>query len=199
MESLLRRTVGAAALLCLTPVIAVSQAMAGTNVFDPSLGFCEELNCSSEQISGTTGELTGTVSGVNLLPWTVQIFAPGAGFCLRVEVVSQTQDLVMNLVEPDGSAFFDDDSAGGLRPLIKVNPTSDRGWNTLQVSRFAGEFPDDGGSNFTLLYGLYPGNNRNCANPTQERLLVAEKDSGGKSEVDVAAMGADKFDSENMP
>ena len=52
-------------------------------------------------MSGTTGELTGTVSGVNILPWTVQIFAPGAGFCLRAEVVSQTQDLVMNLVEPD--------------------------------------------------------------------------------------------------
>ena len=199
MERFLRRTVGAAALLGLTPVIAVSEAMAGTYVFDPTTDPCGQPNCSSEQVSGTVGELTGAQSTENLLPWTLQVFAT-RGLCLRLEVLSQDQDLIMNVVEPDGSTFFDDDGAGDLRPLVKIANTSDRGWNTVQISRFAGEFPDTSGSNFRLAYGTYPAGNANCANPTQdlaEDLVPLRRAArGGKPEVDPFDMGVGDFDPE---
>ena len=88
----------------------------------------------------------------NTLPWTLRIFSP-VDTCLRAEVISQTRDLEIVLVQPDGTVFRDDDGGLGLQPLVKVDGTSDRGWNTLQVSRFNG---DALGANFTMLYGVYP-------------------------------------------
>jgi hypothetical protein len=146
--------------------IAASTAMAttvhATPIFDPSSSTCTTANCSSETISGTFGVLGAAQSA---LPWTVEIFSFPQR-CLRVEVTSQTTDLELVVVAPNGTVFRNDD--GGIAPcfncpLVKVGNTPNQGWYTVQVAQFAG-----GGnfSNFTLRYGVYPLNNANCSVPT---------------------------------
>jgi hypothetical protein len=162
-------------------------------VFDPSFDSCTGINCSSEEISGTVGGLAGASATDNALPWTVMIFSP-AGTCLRAEVTSQTRDLEIVLVQPDGTVFRDDDGGVGLQPLVKVDGTSDRGWNTLQVSRFNG---DALGANFTMLYGVYPRGNPNCAAPTTPRSLLAR--SSKSEESDIFAIDDEAFDLEAAP
>jgi hypothetical protein len=191
MRRITRRTIGAATFLTLSSAIAVNHAAAGTNVFDPSFGSCTSDNCSSEQISGTVGGLA--IANDNTLPWTVKIFAP-ANSCLRAEVISQTQDLEIVLVQPDGTVFRDDDGGVGLQPLVKVDGTSNRGWNTLQVSRFNG---DALGADFTMLYGVYPRGNPNCAAPTTPRSVVAR--SNKSEESDNSAIDGEAFDPEAAP
>jgi hypothetical protein len=179
--------------LTLSSVVAANQAAAGTNVFDPTFDSCTGINCSSEEISGTVGGLAGASATDNALPWTVMIFSP-AGTCLRAEVTSQTRDLEIVLVQPDGTVFRDDDGGVGLQPLVKVDGTSDRGWNTLQVSRFNG---DALGANFTMLYGVYPRGNPNCAAPTTPRSLLAR--SSKSEESDIFAIDDEAFDLEAAP
>lgn len=190
MRRITRRTLGAATFLALTQAIAVNHAAASTNVFDPSFSSCTSNNCSSEEISGTVGNFAGTN---NTLAWTVNIFTPGNS-CLRAEVISQTRDLEIVLVQPDGTVFRDDDGGVGLQPLVKIDGTSDRGWNTLQVSRFNG---DALGADFTMLYGVYPRGNPNCATPTTPRSLVVR--SNKSEESDSFAIDDEAFDPEAAP
>lgn len=169
--------IGATAVAGVLVVTAFAEASASTRVFDPSTSACNTINCSSESISGTVGGF-GTGATANTLPWTLQVFAIPSR-CLRLEVTAQGADLEMVLVAPNGTVLRDDDGAGSLRPLIKFNPTPNRGWYTLQVARFNG---DATGSDFTLRYGLYTLNNPNCAAPTRpqisRQLRTLEKEAG---------------------
>jgi hypothetical protein len=153
---------------------AIASTALSTTVFDPSSSTCTTPNCSSEAISGTFGALGAAQSA---LPWTVEIFS-FAQRCLRVEVTSQTADLEIVVVAPNGTIFRNDDT--GLAPcpncpLVKIGNTPNQGWYTVQVSHFAGAANF---TNFTLLHGQYPLNNANCATPTtpqSSRALTTQK------------------------
>jgi hypothetical protein len=148
--------------LAIAASVAIDGTVRATPIFDPSSSTCTTANCSSETISGTFGALGAAQSA---LPWTVEIFALPQ-VCLRVEVTAQTQDLELVVVAPNGTVFRNDD--GGVAPcpncpLVQVGNTPSQGWYTVQVAQFAG---GAGFSNFTLLYGVYPLDNPNCATPT---------------------------------
>jgi hypothetical protein len=153
---------------------AIASTAHSTPVFDPSSSTCTTVNCSSETISGTFGALGAPESA---LPWTVEIFA-FAQRCLRVEITSQTRDLEIVVVAPNGTIFRNDDSGLGPCPncpLVKVGNTPNQGWYTVQVAQFTG---GSNFSNFTLRHGLYPVNNANCATPTtpqRSRALTTQK------------------------
>jgi hypothetical protein len=134
-----------------------------TPIFDPGTSTCTGVNCSSVRIDGVVRETTGEVR-----PWVIELFA-NPGTCLRAHVTAEGADLKAVLIAPNGNVYRNDDS--GLSscpncPLIKVDPTpgSDQGFYTLQLSHWLG-VPVT--ANFTLLYGLYPSGNPNCASPIQ--------------------------------
>ncbi len=186
------RKITSAFVFGLAVLAAVSQAEAGSNAFDPSFDGCNTLNCSSERISGTVVSFGNNVDGFALLPWTLRIFSP-PNFCVRAEIVAQAVDLEMVLVRSDGIAFRDDNGGVGARPLIKANSTGSFGYGTLQVSKVNGAAP---GGNFTLLYGVYPLNNVNCAALTQPRSIFDRSSKTGNNE---SLDDFDSFDSEMAP
>src|SRR6476620_11738929 len=102
--------------LCVSTLLLASPALAGDEIFDPTITTCTSLNCQSKDINGTI-----LSSATNAAQWTASVYA-GAGECLRIAVTVQYTDLIATLSAPGGTLFRDDDSGGSLRPLIKVDP-----------------------------------------------------------------------------
>jgi hypothetical protein len=119
---------------------------------------CTANNCGSELLSGTVVRYIGTFA----YPWVAQAVGV-TGNCLRFEVISQTQDLEMTVVAPNGNVYRNDDQVGNDRPLVKINPAPNTGLYTIHISSFNGN-PID--SNFQLRWNRYNGGNPNCASPT---------------------------------
>jgi hypothetical protein len=94
----------------------------------------------------------------NVDPFVVQVYS-GGNECVRIAVTRQNADLTATLVAPDGNSWFDDDSNGSLRPLLRVI-TSSRGWYPLVISSFAGFTAT---TDFTLVYGRFPPSSSQCA------------------------------------
>jgi hypothetical protein len=70
------------------------------------------------------------------------------------------------LIAPNGNVYRNDDSGVSSCsncPLVKVDPTPDPGWYTLQISTWNGASIE---GNFILLYGLYNSGNPDCASST---------------------------------
>ncbi len=145
---------------------APAQTLWATGIFDPSPSACTTANCSSIRIDGKV--IADNRSPAIAQPWVIELFA-NSGTCLRIQVTAQTTDLEAVLIAPDGTVYRNDDGGGACPtcPLIKVDPTPDRGWYTLQISHFAGDPVE---ANFTLQYALYtpssPAGNPNCFSPT---------------------------------
>jgi hypothetical protein len=144
-----------------------------TPIFDPDTSTCTGINCSSVRIDGAVRQINGESR-----PWVIEIFA-NPGTCLRADVTAQGADLEAVLIAPNGDVYRNDDSGATtcfLCPLIKVDqtPGPERGWYTLQIAHYFG-IPVD--ANFTLLYGLYPTGNPNCASPTPPFLLPQTAES----------------------
>ena len=93
-------------------------------------------------------------------PWTAEVRAT-SGRCLRLDVTSQTDDLEIVAVAPDGRIYRNDDS-NGLRPLVKINPTA-TGFYTVQIANWSGSVSE---SSFQLALGVYNLNNPNCGAAT---------------------------------
>jgi hypothetical protein len=127
-------------------------AWAGPQLED-TVSNCMGINCGAISLRG--------VHQPNE-PFLIQVFA-AEGECLRLDVVSQTQDTAMLLVTPSvnfGAVVDDRDFAGGdTRPLIVIDPVPTTGWYTVSVSFF------DWGptlAKFVLKYGRYGTGNPNC-------------------------------------
>ena len=144
--------------LCLSSTLLLaSPALAGGEIFDPTIDTCTSLNCGATVIDGTI-----LFSAANAAQWTTSVYA-GAGECLRIAVTSQYTDLIATLSGPGGTLNRDDDGGGFLRPLIKLDPAPHNGWYTFSLSTF-GAVPSTG--NFEVRYGRYNHLNPNCATPT---------------------------------
>jgi hypothetical protein len=132
--------------------------MAGSLIWDETVSSCTGINCSSLRLPGTV-----SVSTPSPEPWVLSLFA-AAGECLRLDVVTQDNDLEMVVAAPDGTVFVNDDRTGiDRRPLVAVPSAPVRGWYTVQIARFDG---DDVVANFALAYGRYSARNANCSPPT---------------------------------
>ena len=134
-----------------------SNAIATTNLYDPSVSTTTVLDGSSVRLDGT---LHDTNSNTN--PWTIQVYST-AGHCLRLFVSSTFFDSKMVVIAPNGLVYRDDDSGGSLRPLVKIANAPVTGWYTVQVAHWLGAPMNN---NFTLLYGRYTAGNPNCFGET---------------------------------
>lgn len=165
MTNILRQTLNGTLALGIL-VVPLCEATA-FNMFDESSN-CSATNCQSIRINGTV--LADNIDPPSSLPWVAQVFAT-SGECVRLQVARQEQDLTMTVVSPDGQIWFDDDSGGNGRPLVKIQEAPVDGWYTVQLSPL---FGDPLQADFTLRYGRYFGaGSRNCANPTSQ--LVASE------------------------
>jgi len=146
------------ALAAIVLMLAPGLAFAQTEVFDNSISSCTAINCSSLTIPGSVLNF-GPFAGV----WNINVFAR-AGNCVRLDVISQSHDLEMVVVAPDGSVYRNDDrTVGDTRPLVKIGSVPGSGWYTVHIAQFAGASVE---ADFTLLFGHYSAGNPNCATPT---------------------------------
>lgn len=154
-----------------TSLLAIAPSQAATLLWDPTVDACTSLNCGAQLAPGTVGN----VAGLSTQRWDVAIFA-GANECLRLDqtnVFGAGVDDEIVVVAPDGTAYRDDDSSGGLRPRVVINPTPSRGWYYVSIARFTGAPAPE--HDFYLRYGRYVRSttNPNCVNPTIPRLEPA--------------------------
>lgn len=161
----MQRTVSAAVLglVLASPaprIWAASFAVDGVNT-------CTTINCAAKTIQGSYTSIGFGLSAGDT--WVYQVLAT-AGECLRLEITQSSADTEMAVVSPDPAAgaavnniWADDDSGGGLRPLIKIDPVPRTGRYTVVVSRFSSA---SGNANFSLRYGRYDGGNPNCDPPS---------------------------------
>ena len=87
---------------------------------------------------------------------------------MRIETTSQTADLRIVAVSPDGVAYNDDDGGScSLCSLVKILTGTRKGFYTIQLAQFGG-VPVE--SLFGIKYGRYNLGNPNCSNPTTPEL-----------------------------
>lgn len=148
---------GAAMLCAMSGFVTDAYA---TELFDDTISTCTTINCSSLRVPGS---ITSHF-GVSIHPWVGQLFKETAP-CMRLDVFTETRDLEIVAVAPDGTTYRNDDRGGALdrRPLVVIPPNAVKGWYSVQVSNYNGAVGD---ANFVLLYGTYPSGNPNCAGAT---------------------------------
>ncbi len=139
-----------AAIVAATLLTNVQSAHAGSKMVD-------YVDANSTRLRGAIE----TNSAGNVDPFVLQIYSQG-NECVVIAVVTQGVDLTATLISTNGTVWFDDDSGGNLRPLIKAR-TSGRGWYPLVFSTYAGF---SGTSDITFDYGRFPAASPKCANPT---------------------------------
>jgi hypothetical protein len=151
---------------------ALAPATAASLLFDDTRSSCVGTNCSSLRLPGTVGNSTPGLQPANSEPFVVQVHSL-PGDCLRLDVVSEDQDLEMVVISPNGTVWRNDDRNGAIdrRPLVKIAGAPNSGWNTVQISHFGGAPLY---SNFVLLFGSYtPATNPNCSIPTVPSAVAA--------------------------
>lgn len=143
-------------LVLIALLASASVAGAGQGILDPR-NTCTANNCGSVILRGAYDVSANGDADC----FQTQIYTSGDE-CVRLHVVAQDDDLALVLACPGGSVWRDDDSGGGVKPLIKAE-TFTPGWCTVQVCHFdgAGQHAD-----FRLRYGRYDLGNRNCEEPT---------------------------------
>lgn len=146
-------------------------ANAGSTMWVPP-GGCNTLNCASMRLNAN---VTSSSSLNGMEPFVVQVMSTPS-HCTRLDITSQTTDMEMVVVGPNGVVWRNDDRvAGDLRPRVIIPAsTGTAGWYTVQISRFNGIAPVAGQHYDAVLeYGRYPAGNTNCSNPTTPTLTAA--------------------------
>ncbi len=144
-------------------VVVGTEARAGAS-FTDARNDCSSNNCRAQTLRGT---LQRTPEN-----FTIDVWAP-RNSCIRLEIVSTSPffDPAMAVLGPsfvESQIYIDDDSGGGLRPLIKIDPTPINAWLTVVVMEFGRTLNP---KNFVLKYGVYRSGNPNCVNPTNPTFL----------------------------
>lgn len=158
--------------------IVTSGAWAGA-LYEAPLSSCGTTNCSGMTIRGIHQSNE---------PFVIQVYAQ-EGECLRLDVNTQTEDMVLAWITTyiwDSEIWDDRDFNGGdFRPLFVRDPVPRTGWYTVLVSYFD---PDDRVGRFTLEYGRYPSGNANCQVPvTATRSMQPPAESISKKMFGAAA------------
>ena len=139
------------------------QAKGGSEIYDPSVSNCTELNCSSIVFSGVIDRNNIGQS----IPFVLPLYFQN-GECTRIDITSQTGNLNLQavLVSPTGRVWRNNGRPGNINlPLIQAY-SDVQGWYTLQIYESSGVGPL-GSNGFTLAYGRYNiGNSTNCPNQT---------------------------------
>ncbi|MBC8121311.1 MAG: hypothetical protein H7Y22_05665 [Gemmatimonadaceae bacterium] len=150
----------------LAATLAAGDAWAGSHQIDPVRDTCTQLNCGSVAILGTYSRNDIDTSSTNNFradPFVTQLYGD-TGECLRLDTISQTADMEIVLVSPDGTIWRNNDRSNSTLPLVVANTTT-KGWYTLQVHHYTGG--DTGDDNFVVNYGRYnTGNSGNCSSTT---------------------------------
>jgi hypothetical protein len=152
-------------------VLGTAPGHTASQVWDPGVDACTTLNCGTVLLPGTVGN----IAGLSTQRWDIAVYA-AAGECLRLDqtnVFGAGVDDEMVVVAPDGTAYRDDDSSGGLRPKVVINPTPSRGWYYVSIARFTGAPAPE--HDFYLKYGRYVRSttNPNCVGATTPRMEPA--------------------------
>ena len=138
--------------IALAAVFMTSIASAGA-LYETPVSSCGTLNCSGMTIRGIHQSRE---------PFVIQVYAR-EGECLRLDVSTQTEDMVLLWTTPfvyESEIWDDRDFDGGdFRPLFTYDPLPYTGWHTIVISYFD---YDDRVGRFTLEYGRYPSGNVNC-------------------------------------
>ncbi len=150
--------------------LAASSLGLGPAVADPLLLLiqsCTTLNCGSLLLSGRTNPHETTIPAAWSVGWVAQVAAnfTFSASCLRLHVVTQTADLAMSVVAPNGVVFTND--AGGVAacpacPRVVVASLRP-GVYTVVLNNRTGAAIE---AAFSLRAGRYNFGNPNCANPT---------------------------------
>jgi hypothetical protein len=154
-----RAILAAGALAAATSVASADALLLGKHT-------CTTLNCGALSLPGIiNGHPTTPPSAAQ---WVGQ-FSSQSASCLRFQVVSasQSRDLAMSVVAPDGTVFTDNN--GGVTPCTTcpkvVVATAKNGYYTVIIAHAAGLPATE--TTFSLRAGLYnTGNLPNCGSPT---------------------------------
>lgn len=166
----MNKIVAAALLAGSVAGMSVFAAHAGSTIWVPPSS-CTGVNCASNVINTN---ITSSSSLNGFEPYVIQVMSTPQ-FCTRLDVLSQSTDLEITVIAPDGTVFRNDDRPGDLRPLVVIPANQIAGWYTVQISRYNGVVPTPGAHyDGALAYGRYSGTtNPNCANPTPATLGAA--------------------------
>ena len=125
---------------------------------------CTVLNCGAVTLPGRINPHPASPAFAN--SWVGQ-FSGAASHCMRFQVVSESRDLTMTVVAPNGTTFRNDN--GGVAactacPKVVVAAAAN-GFYTVVVANKNAVTAE---ANFGLRVGLYDTgiNNPNCASPT---------------------------------
>ena len=156
MVTEMRRLLSLAGVAAITA--SVGAASAGATQITTTIATCTSLNCGGVSLRGNTFVTEGRT-----IPFVVQLFG-GANECVRIETTSQTADLRIVAIAPDGVVYNNDDGGScSLCSLVKIPTGSRKGYYTIQLAQFGGVAVE---SLFEIKYGRYKPGNPNCANPT---------------------------------
>jgi hypothetical protein len=157
--------------------VNVQTVRAEPSVFPTFVRTCTALNCGSQPVRGV---ISGFVLANEGNPWNGQ-FILASGSCARFDVATQSADLEMTVVSPDGRMFTNDDF-GNLTPRVVIaSPSS--GVHTVVLNHFLG---DSVNADFFMQVSQYNSGNPNCASPTLAPLTPSAAKSGGSSNAPAA-------------
>jgi hypothetical protein len=125
--------ISAAVLLGLSLPAAASQLV-------DALSSATGINAAATLLTGTisAGRTSGSFAQ-NAEAWTAEVYA-SAGSCLRLQINTQGADLAMGVASPSPmNYYYDDDSAGSFRPVVKIDPAPYSGWYSVNIAHYAGQ------------------------------------------------------------
>jgi hypothetical protein len=147
-------------------LVTATLTQASAELLSPSRSTCTSLNCGTLSLPGRINSHPASPAIAN--HWVMQFEGKGNS-CLRFHVTTESADLSMSVVSPDGAVFSNSNS--GLAscsncPLVVVRSAKE-GFYTVVVGAAAGLAKE---ATFTLRAGLYnAANSPNCSNPTKLR------------------------------
>jgi hypothetical protein len=155
----------------------VQTVRAEPSVFPTFVRTCTGINCGSQPVRGV---ISGYILANEGNPWNGQ-FILTSGRCARFDVASQTADLEMTVVSPDGRMFTNDDF-GDLTPRVVIaSPSS--GVHTVVLNHFLG---DSVNADFLMRVTQYNFGNPNCASPTLAPATSSAAKAAGSSNAPAA-------------